>query len=143
MKKRIPVLAMDGLPDYPYSDNNFMGYYRPKQVMSSAQRDQVTATARSLAADFIGYIVWGQINYPVDNNPTGKTTVGISDITAMRCDGVVEYCYEFHNIRIYGNDTSWDISNWGTTYKNHHSGFFDINPRKQARDYMYTVSMQP
>ena len=143
MKKRIPVLAMDGLPDYPYSDNNFMGYYRPKQVMSSAQRDQVTATARSLAANFIGYTFVEQMSYDDGYNPDNKTTVGVSDIRAMRCDSVVEYCYEVNNVRIYGNDTYWDISNWGTTYKNHHSGFSAINPRKQARDYMYTVSMQP
>ena len=133
---------MDGLPDYPYSNNNFIGYYRPKQVMSSAQRDQVTATARSLAADFIGYIVWGQINYDDGYNPNNKTTVGVNDIISMRCDGVVEYCYEFNDIRIYGNDTYWDISKWGFNYKDHHN-ITSVTPRMQASDYMYMVSNNP
>ena len=123
--------------------NSFMGYYKPISTnLTSAQRDAVTATARSLAADFIGYTIWGQINYPVDNNPTGKTTVGISDITAMRCDGVVEYCYEYNNIRIYDNSSYWDISNWGPKcYKKHQ--LIGITPYEQAASYMTVVSYTP
>ena len=133
---------MAGLPDYPYSNNNFIGYYRPKQVMSNTQRDQVTAKARSLAADFVAYTVVELMDYPVDNNPSGKTTVAVNDISAMRCDGLVEYCYEFNNLRIFGSDSYWDISRWGVNYKNQHKGT-SITPKKQAEDYMYTVSMQP
>lgn len=134
---------MNGTEEYPYSNNNFIGYYRPLSNITSSQRDQVTATARSLAADFIGYTVWGQINYPVDNNPTGKTTVEKSDITAMRCDGVVEYCYEYNNVVIYPKYSSyWDISHWSKANYDEHIAV-QITPAIQATEYMTLVSYNP
>lgn len=123
--------------------NSFMGYYKPQSYISSSQRDQVTAMARSLAADFIGYTAWGQINYPVDNNPTGKTTVEKSDITAMRCDGVVEYCYEYNNVVIYPKYSSyWDISHWSKANHDEHIAV-QITPAIQATEYMTLVSYNP
>ena len=119
--------------------NTFMGYYKPASTsISSTKRDQVTATARSLAANFIGYTFVEQMSYDDGYNPDNKTTVGVSDIRAMRCDGVVEYCYEVNNVRIYGNDTYWDISRWGFNYRNHHYST-NIGPQEQALYYMTLV----
>lgn len=28
----------------------------------------------------------------------------------MRCDGVVEYIYEWYSYRVFGNDTQWDVT---------------------------------
>lgn len=118
---------------------SFVGYYRPvSQNPTSTQRDAVNAVARQLAADFIGYTIGAQIAYDEDSSTT-KAVVQPSDIESMRCDGVVEYCYEYNNIRIYGDDGNWNISKWGGEYKSKHEGF-GITPRKQAQDYMYLVS---
>lgn len=120
--------------------NTFMGYYKPASTsVSSTKRDQVTATARSLAADFISYTILRQIIYPVNNNPSGKTVVGVSDITDLRCDGVVEYCYEFNNVIIYpDNSFNWDVSKWNKDNYDLHDGV-RITPNMQAINYMIRI----
>ena len=132
---------MNGTEDDPYINNNFVAYYKPNQSITDNKRDAVTATARSLAADFIAYSLIQQIHYD-DGNPNGKTFVGVSDIYELRCDGVVEYCYEYNNIRIYGNDAYWDISRWGFNYKDHHAGL-KVTPKIQAQNYMTFISNDP
>ena len=133
----------DGTEDYPYSKNSFMGYYRPvSQNPTSAQRDAVVATARQLASNFIDYCGTEQMHYD-ETSSTTKTYVQPSDIDTIRCDGVVEYCYEYNNIRIYGSDMFWNIARWGALYEAHHASPTAITPRKQAQDYMYVISYNP
>lgn len=129
----------DGTEDYPYSNNSFMGYYRPvSQNPTSAQRDAVVATARQLASNFIDYTVLMQMAYD-EMSSTTKTYVQPSDIDAMRCDGVVEYCYEYNGIKIYGGSTYWNIAKWGFDYKNEHIAA-NVTPRTQAQNCMYLIS---
>lgn len=122
--------------EYNGEINSFTGYYRPQTNISSSKRDSVMLTARALASESIGYTIRGQIDYEVSDNPDKHGYVWASDISAMRCDGVVEYCYEFHNIRIYGDDTYWNISVWGSTNRSSHHNWTLINPEIQARQYM-------
>ena len=57
------------------------------------------------------------------------------DIKSLRCDGIVEYCYEWQNVRIFGSDARWDISKNDQGNKDHHSGTA-TTPKKQAQNYM-------
>lgn len=124
------------------SNKGFMGVYRPSSTsMTSAKRDAVTATARRLAADFIGYTASGQMDYNASNNPQGKTTVQVSDIVNMRCDGVVEYSYEFNGVKVYGTSLNWDISKWSVENYKHHCNT-NITPSIQATQYMTVVAYQ-
>lgn len=120
----------------------FMGYYQPKsELLTNSKRDAVTATARRLAADFIGYTVNMQMNYPIIDPPP-KPFVQVSDISTIRCDGVIEYCYEYNNIRIYGDNVTWDISRWSEANKALH-GLPFITPKVQARNYMTLLDKNP
>ena len=74
---------------------------------------------RSLASNFNAYTVLEQIDYPVNINPNNKTTVEVSDISHLRCDGVIEYSYEFNDVVMYGG-FYWDISAWGKSFYDKH-----------------------
>ncbi len=58
------------------------------------------------------------------------------DIASLRCDGLVEYCYEYYGYRVFGSDDSWDISKPGSTF--HHSAS-NIMPKVQAQQYLSQV----
>lgn len=111
-----------------------MGYYRPASTaLSSSKRDAVCATATALANEHIGYVFATPIRYSISSIATDKYP--ISDIVAIRCDGFVEYAYEYNDIRVYGDDTYWNISKAGDSYTDEHGGF-QLTPRIQANEYM-------
>lgn len=113
----------------------FMGTYRPKAGISSSGRDNVKSMSARLASDRIAYVFDKQME--VNSSIYGsKVTVAPADITKMRCDGVVEYCYEYYGYRVYGNDSYWNISTASSTVHGHHGGLVNINPYKQATQYM-------
>ncbi len=118
---------------------NYIGSYVPKGGISSAGRDQVKYVANRLANDLISYKSMGQLAF--NQNILGtKTYITYEDITHMRCDGVVEYCYEFNGYRVYGDDTKWNISKANINNYNHHDVALQINPQVQANSYMTKVS---
>lgn len=43
-------------------------------------------------------------------NYTSHDYVEAADITKIRCDGVIEWCYEKESWRLMGTSTNWDIS---------------------------------
>lgn len=110
------------------------GYYRPSSTSYSAsQRDRVCDTAVDLAYERIPYVMTNPISYSMSSIASKKYP--ISDILAIRCDGFVEYAFEYNNIRIYGSDENWDISKPGVGPDLEHSGF-QLTPRKQANNCM-------
>ena len=115
-------------------DGDPQGYYRPASTtLTRSQRDAVCATATDLAYARIPYVFMNPISYSISSSAFGKYP--IDDILAIRCDGFVEYAYEYNDIRVYGDDTYWNISRVGTAYTEEHGGF-QLTPRKQANDYM-------
>ena len=100
--------------------NVYYGCYKPNSNPSSTDRDKVLVTAGILAlrGSNITYTALGQIDYPssVMNNPK----VLPADISSIRCDGVVEYCNEYNNIRITGSNAFWNISIPSTDTINEH-----------------------
>ncbi len=118
--------------------STYMGSYRPKAGIGSVGRDDVRSMSARIASDRILYNLGGQM-YANNSVLDTKYTIAPSDITHMRCDGVVEYCYEYYGYRIYGNDSYWNISRATVYHHNHHLGFI-VTPLIQATQCMTKVS---
>ena len=119
-------------------NNNFKGVYAPKGGISSAWRDKVKSMAYKLATDQILYTLYGQLeanSFVLDK----KYTIEPGDIYRLRCDGVVEYCYEYYGYRVFGNDNYWNISRATQEHWAHHNTLVNINPQWQAEKYMNQV----
>lgn len=105
---------------------------------TNAKRSAVANTARRLATKSINYTALQQIKYStIGADVTTKASPSL--ITHIRCDGVIEYCYEYNDIRVYGNDANWDISINRTANVNAHYGTA-ITPQKQAEEYMTLIN---
>ena len=63
-------------------------------------------------------------------------------ITQLRCDGVVEYTYEWYGWRVGGSNTAWDISRNSYQNRIEHSGTH-ITPRKQHEELLAFVISTP
>ena len=120
------------------SGQTFEGIYRPKNGFTNAKRSLIVDTARELVANDINYTVLQQVKYSTMGTDV-TTKASPNKITHIRCDGVTEYCYEYNDIRVYGDDTTWDISINNTANVNRHYGNA-INPETQATNYMTLVN---
>ncbi|MPM96390.1 hypothetical protein SDC9_143553 [bioreactor metagenome] len=105
--------------------------------MSSLARGNVNARAEMLVNDNISYSILRQMSIN-ESGLTIGTKISANRIMYMRCDGVIEYCYEYYGFRVYGNDTYWDLSTFGLLTISHHS-YNDINPETQATYYLTQV----
>ena len=116
--------------------NNFKGVYRPNSSPSSSTRDLFVAMGRKLKDEQISYNLAYQVYY--DTGSSG-TWVDPSEISSMRCDGVVEYTFEWYGYRVYGSDTYWDVTKNSFLGRNHHSGTA-VTPKSQAEDCLTLVT---
>ena len=110
------------------SGNNFEGVYRPDEDPSSYDRDLFVSMGRKLKNEQIAYNLAYQVYY---NPSTSGTWVDPSEISSMRCDGVVEYIYEWYGYRVYGSDTYWDVTSSSYGGRDHHSGTA-VTPSSQS-----------
>ena len=62
-----------------------------------------------------------------------------NEVTKMRCDGVIEYVYEWYGFRVYGSDTRWDVTKADFWIRDAHS-LFAVTPKSQARSYLTKVT---
>lgn len=116
-------------------------YYTSNDRPDTDELEDIRDKARELrlnsnsTSKIYTYHFFRQIMY---NIVPGQTKVYPDDITGFRCDGVVEYVYEYYGHRIYGNDTYWDISTMGENYRNQHTTARNnwIHPKYIAENYM-------
>lgn len=113
----------------------FKGVYRPQRTPSSADRDLFKAMGRNIARQNIKYNVAYQVMY--DTSSAG-TWVDNWEITSMRCDGVVEYVYEWYGFSVYGSDVTKN-DYW---IRDAHSGTA-ITPQKQVNYLTLVKSSEP
>lgn len=115
-------------------NNSYLGIYKPKAAtMSSSLQNTFIAKARELRG--ISYNVLDQIVYSAGDS----IWVRPEHISKLRCDGVVEYVYEWYGFRVGGADGKWDITRNLTANYWEHSGFF-ITPRKQRSGLLQRVT---
>lgn len=117
--------------------NKYKGLFRPFKTMSTHERDLVVSTARYIAQKGIPYI---STKMMIGNQNNGRDRFYPNDILNLRCDGVVEYCYEYNGIKVCGNDSCWDISKNSKAEIDMHSGLYRaFDPKEQAQQYMYQI----
>lgn len=99
--------------------NNFKGAYY-KSGLSSSTYDSVMYMSDRLVDE--GDITY-EAFYLMKHDGQNSTWIFPENITKTRCDGVVEYCYEFYGVTImspYEGYQSWpDISSIKDCYKHH------------------------
>jgi len=117
-------------------NNNFTGVYRPKTSPTSYDRDLFVSMGSNLITESIPYTVIEQIFY---DSVTAGVWVDPSEIVYLRCDGVVEYIYEWYGFRVYGNDAYWDITRANYDILDHHS-WANITPQAQAQSYLTRIT---
>lgn len=119
-------------------DEEFYGYYVPHKFATLStdsannMRNNIIATAKELqerTKDDLGYNIAYQVWYSEDADSDGK--VDIEEITSMRCDGFIEYCYEANNAPVYGGN----ISIFDKSIRNEHAGT-KITPQTQSKEWL-------
>jgi len=80
--------------------------------LSALDKQDVVDTALLLAIYYHNDITYTALDMMLDYST--NDTVNPADIYKLRCDGVVEYCYEWNNISV------WGISNTGNMYGDPH-----------------------
>lgn len=114
-------------------DLTYRGIYRPtSNFLCGYDRERFVSMARYLATRDIGYITTYQLQATVWPD---AEKIEPDDIASIRCDGLIEYCYEYYGYRVYGNDALWDISKASTENLQHHSTQ-NILPKAQATNYL-------
>lgn len=117
--------------------NNFKGLYLPNVSPTSSQRDLIVGKARALVTENISYTYVQPLYY------TAATTTGRlspAEITSMRCDGLVEYVYEFYGFKVYGGSTYWNITTKSVHNREAHAG---MTPKSQVNYLKFITSVKP
>ncbi|MDD6827902.1 MAG: hypothetical protein PUE12_17675 [Oscillospiraceae bacterium] len=114
-------------------NNTYLGIYKPKNFYIEAYQDSFVSKGRELRG--ISYTIFDQISYNAGSN----TWVYPENITDLRCDGVVEYTYEWYSARVGGSDSCWDITRNLSSNKSEHEGM-NITPRKQHTNFLSLVT---
>jgi hypothetical protein len=140
----LPVVQAPGGSGYVRWDtwSNFLGgktykgTYRPKTAPSSGARDSFVSMGRRLKDEQIPYDWYYEVNY---NTSTAGTWVDPGEVTKMRCDGVVEYVYEWYGFRVYGSNDYWDVTRANASNRDVHS-LPGATPKNQAQGYLTKVT---
>lgn len=80
------------------NDSTYYGNYGNPSVTSS-QRDSILSTSEALRDNnSLTYTMYDQINWESNSG----SYINVSEITDIRCDGVIEYAYEWNNVWVWG-----------------------------------------
>ncbi len=104
-----------------------------------SKRTKILTTARKLTLQDIGYVLNRQVKFRTTSYLDTTEKGEVDDIVNIRCDGVVEYSYEFNGVRVFGDDKYWDVSNISRNNNEAHKGLL-VTPKKQAQNYMSKVT---
>ena len=124
--------------NYFIDGQDFYGYYVPKTLKNYSDSDRINilssviSKANALSQinrDSLSYNLVFQIWYSTDINNNGR--VDVNEISSMRCDGLVEYCYEYYGFDVYPGD----ISLFNTTTRNAHRAP-NVTPKQQIKHYL-------
>ena len=118
---------------------NFKGVYRPHKPLTDHERDLVVSTARYIAEKRIPYELSAMM---IANENNGRTRFYPKNIQKIRCDGVVEYSYEYNGIPVYGIKY-WDISLNHIPEIEIHRGIINVNPQIQANSMVQISTTKP
>jgi large repetitive protein len=103
----IPWSHMTSDTEYPY----WGAYTLNNHSMTFSDRKNVMNTAVELIGYDIGYPLFNLWPNALDYYSNPGTYINPYEIQRLRCDGLVEYCYEFNDLNVWGkNGSNYDIS---------------------------------
>jgi len=118
----IDVVCDDDLSNMKnYQGKQYWGSYNLKnKSLSFSDRKDIISTARELRDENLTY-TWGDCLNPFIGT---LGTIDPWDIFDIRCDGLVEYCFEYNGFSVWGkNGTHYDVSN--INYYSEHNNLYD------------------
>ncbi len=80
----------------------------------------------------LGYNLIYQVWYEDNSDENENDIVDITEISSMRCDGLVEYCYEYYDLMVYGGN----ISDFNLDTRDEHSAPW-VTPKQQIKHYLH------
>jgi hypothetical protein len=96
--------------------------------------------SRKLAGENIPYTLVKQVDY---DGATAGTWFDPAEVTAMRCDGLVEYVYEWYGYRVHGSVIvgvdHWDVTRVGYWEREVHE-LRAVTPKSQATEDLHLVT---
>lgn len=130
----------------PDDDNEFKGVYWDNDYSVSYYDDEVEETAFDLLDYDISYDFFSMLS---ENSDCSGNIISPREIGTLRCDGLVEYCFEKNDIKVqdgYYSDPDnhdleyyWDISR--RVDARYHSIYY--GPKGQAQDFLDLKSRNP
>jgi len=97
--------------------NTYMGVYRPRFHMLTPSNQVNFRTKardlnnRSITYTFATLLTLRSVPFPQPAFLNPHRKLEPSNIRSIRCDGVIEYVYEYFGYRVGGSNSIWDISN--------------------------------
>ncbi|MBN1670148.1 MAG: Ig-like domain-containing protein [Kiritimatiellae bacterium] len=87
------------MTEHKATAETWYGAYTAEGDISTSKRDSIVDTANDICNDpDISYQAGDALTH--ETNP--GTTIEVNEITGLRCDGLVEYCYEKNDVWIWG-----------------------------------------
>jgi hypothetical protein len=117
--------------EYKSHGNDYYGAYTvTNKVLGFTDRRALCQTAWELEAAAMPYNLFNALLWKgADFDGT------VADIDSIRCEGVVEYCYERQGIKLWWNKTKpaseWDISKWPDVQWHNDWPDFSIEPDRE------------
>lgn len=93
-----------------FASNYYGAFQLSNTTLTFSQRKAIVSTGQQIADAYIYYTFANAIDPISSTRP-----IAISNIDNIRCDGVVEYCYEANGRRVWwstSNSARWDITNY-------------------------------
>lgn len=108
----------------------FKGFFKANVGTTKEKRILISEMAKKLATYDIPYCFLDmmQVKKGVKSN-----NILPEYISALRCDGLVEYCYEYYGLRLQGNEEHWDITANTKVARRAHSMLYSwVSPKRQS-----------
>ena len=110
--------------------NTFKGFYKSKKGTNKVKRQLIAQLAKKLSTYDIPYCFLDMI---LVRDGVKSAVIYPEYISALRCDGVVEYCYEYYGLKLQGGSDDWDITKNKPENLRAHSLLYSwVSPKNQA-----------
>lgn len=110
--------------------NRFKGFFKANEGTTKEKRVLIAEMAKKIAAYDIPYCFLDMMQ--VKEGVTSESVLP-EYISALRCDGVVEYCYEYYGLKLQGDDEHWDITQNTKGARRAHSMLYSwVSPKIQS-----------
>lgn len=102
-------VELNTMNEFITNSETYIDAYYNTGVNQTWERDNIIATCEALESDDTISYIWYDI---IEESPNSGTYLQVNEIEKIRCDGVVEYAYEWNNFNVWGkSDTGTSQGN--------------------------------